>query len=170
MKNKKETRLQNVMTEAHNNHTQGLNARAFFKVNNHEIGEDLVQDTFMKAWKYLVKGGKIEIMKAFLYHILNQLITDQYRKRKMTSLDILLEKGFDLKGEDSEHTYKMLDGKRALGLINSLPEKFKKIIHMKYIQDLTLREMSDATGQSKSTLAVQLHRGIEKLRILYGKE
>jgi DNA-directed RNA polymerase specialized sigma24 family protein len=41
---------------------------------------------------------------------------------------------------------------------------------MKYVQDLTLREMSEITGQSKSTLAVQIHRGVEKLRVLYEKE
>lgn len=42
-----------------------------------------------------MKGGKIDAMKAFLYHILNNLIVDEYRKRKTVSLDLLLEKGFD---------------------------------------------------------------------------
>ena len=78
---KEKKRLQGVLTIiAHNDYEKGLNARAFFKLSNHETGEDLVQHTFMKTWIYLVKGGKIEIMKAFLYHILNNLIVDEYRK------------------------------------------------------------------------------------------
>ncbi len=38
---------------------------------------------------------------------------------------------------------------------------------MKYMQDLSLKEISILTGQSKNTIAVQLHRGLEKLKILY---
>ena len=49
---------QERLTTAHHDYEKGLNARAFFKLNNHALGEDLVQDTFIKTWKYLVRGGK----------------------------------------------------------------------------------------------------------------
>lgn len=84
-----------VLTTAHHDYEKGLNVHAFFKTHNHATGEDLVQDTFIKTWSYLARGGKIDIMKAFLYHVLNNLIVDQYRKHKTTSLDVLLEKGFE---------------------------------------------------------------------------
>ncbi len=73
---KEEKKLQGILTLAHHDFDKGLNARAFFKVNNRAISKDLVQDTFIKTWIYLVKGGKIDIMKAFLYHVLNNLIVD----------------------------------------------------------------------------------------------
>ena len=38
---------------------------------------------------------------------------------------------------------------------------------MRYIQDLSLKEMSLLTGQSRATLAVQTHRGLAKLKLLY---
>src|SRR3989338_11491935 len=106
-----------VLTVAHNDFSKGLNARAFFKVGDHAIGEGLVQDTFIKTWKYLVKGGKIDVMKAFLYHILNNLIVDHYRKHKTTSLDVLREKGFEPSSEDSGRFMKVLDGKSEMLLI-----------------------------------------------------
>ncbi len=81
MTQQKETDMQAVMATAHRDFAKGLNGRAFFKVQDKAIGEDLVQDTFLKTWSYLVKGGKIDVMKAFLYHILNNLIVDQYRKQ-----------------------------------------------------------------------------------------
>lgn len=92
---KKEKQQQSLLTSAHHEYEKGLNAHAFFKVNNRATGEDLVQETFMKTWVYLVKGGKIDVMKSFLYHILNNLIVDEYRKRKTSSLDVLLEKGYE---------------------------------------------------------------------------
>jgi len=121
----------------------------------------------MKTWIYLVKGGKIEIMRAFLYHVLNNLIVDEYRKRKTTSLDVMMEKGFEPEAEDPKRLFNVLDGKVALLLIERLPEMYKKVMRMKYVQDLSIKEISLITGTSKATVAVQLHRGLEKLKILY---
>lgn len=164
---KQEEKIREILTGAHHDFDKGLNARAFFKVNNRETSEDLVQDTFVKTWSYLVKGGKIEMMKAFLYHVLNNLIVDQYRKHKTTSLDILLEKGFEPSINEQEHIFDALDGKAALLLITHLPKIYQKVMRMRYIQDLSLKEISLITGQSKNSIAVQIHRGLEKLKLLY---
>ena len=45
----------------------------------------------------VVKNGKIDIMKAFLYHVLNRLIIDEYRKHKTVSLDSIMENGLTKK-------------------------------------------------------------------------
>lgn len=165
---KKGQKMEQLFTQAHHDFDKGLNAHAFLKIHNHATSGDLVQDTFIKTWSYLLKGGKIDTMKAFLYHVLNNLIIDQYRKHKTTSLDILLEKGYEPKATDPpEHLLNILDGKAALLLIARLPISYQKVMRMKYIQDLSLQEMSLITGQTKNALAVQLHRGLEKLKILY---
>jgi RNA polymerase sigma-70 factor (ECF subfamily) len=114
-----------------------------------------------------LKGGKIDIMRAFLYHILNNLIVDDYRKHKALSLDVLLDNGF--KPSDGGHgrLFNILDGKEALLLIAHLPEKYQKVMRMRYVQNLSLKEMSLITGQSKNAIAVQAYRGLEKLKLLY---
>ena len=167
MTQKQETQRQMVLTTAHYDYEKGLNLHAFSKVHNRAIGEDMVQDTFMKTWSYLVKGGKIDVMKAFLYHILNNLIVDEYRKKKTASLDVLQEKGFEPSDGHSGRMLNILDGKEALLLIQRLPLTYQKVMRMRYVQDLSLKEMSLITGQSKNTIAVQVHRGLEKLKLLY---
>lgn len=158
-----------ILTDAYSDFEAGLNKRAFFKVSDHELGEDLVQETFLKTWKYIVKGGKIHLMKAFLYHILNDLIIDEYRKKKPISLDLLMEKGFEPGVDDVQTLIDKLDAKSALLLIKQIPLKYQKIMLMCYVQHLTLKEMSDTNGQSKNTNAVQLHRGNEMIRLLKNK-
>ena len=160
-------KLELILTTAHTDFDAGLNRRAFFKVNNRAISGDLVQDTFVKTWSYLLGGGKIDIMKAFLYHVLNNLIIDQYRKRKTISLDLLAEKGFEPSENDTKRIYNILDGKAAFLLIARLPDAYREVMRMKFVQDLSLQEMSLLTGRSKNALAVQLHRGVEKLKKLY---
>ena len=169
MKPKQKAQQQRALTSAHREYGKGLNSYAFFKTNSHEIGEDLVQDTFMKTWAYLIKGGKIDVMKAFLYHVLNNLIVDEYRKHKATSLDVLIEKGFDPGNNESlELLTNSLDSKAAVLLIQQLPETYRKVMTMRYAQDLSLKEISLITGKTKNAVAVQLHRGLEKFKILYG--
>lgn len=167
MNKKQKTLIQTALTVAHFDYNQKLNAHAFFRVHNHALGEDLVQDTFMKTWSYLVRGGKIDIMKAFLYHLLNNLIVDEYRKHKTTSLDVLLEKGFEPSTDDSKQLLNILDGKAAILLIQSLPEKYQAVMRMRYVRELSLTEIALITGQTKNTVAVQVHRGLEKLKLLY---
>ncbi len=164
---RQEIQGQLVLAQAHTDYTKGLNAHAFFKVHSHTTGEDLVQDTFLKTWVYLVKGGKIDVMKAFLYHVLNNLIVDEYRKRKTSSLDVLLEQGYEPSVDDSENITNFIDGKAAMLLIQHLPVKYQKVMRMRYKQGLSLTEMSLITGQSRNTMAVQTHRGLEKLKLLY---
>ncbi|PIR60956.1 MAG: hypothetical protein COU68_01975, partial [Candidatus Pacebacteria bacterium CG10_big_fil_rev_8_21_14_0_10_45_6] len=81
-----------VLTLAHRDFAKAMNSYSYFKVHNHSTSDDLVQDTFIKTWSYLARGGKIDLMKAFLYHVLNNLIIDEYRKRKNLSLDSLMDK------------------------------------------------------------------------------
>jgi len=155
------------LTVVHHDYEKGLNLYSFFKTHDRALSNDLVQDTFLKTWSYLVKGGKIDVMKAFLYHILNNLIVDEYRKHKPISLDVLIEKGYEPSAGHPGRIFDILDGKAALLLIQRLPETYQKVMCMKYVQNLSLKEMSLITGQSKNAIAVQAYRGIEKLKLLY---
>jgi RNA polymerase sigma-70 factor (ECF subfamily) len=165
--NEQNEKLKTLFDVAHHDFEKGLNSYAFFKTNDHAVGENLVQDTFMKTWIYLVRNGKIDMMKTFLYHVLNNLIIDQYRKRKTSSLDSMIEKGFDPGEEGHKRIFDILDGKMASLLITQLPIIYQKVVRMRYIQNLSLKEMSLITGQTRNAVAVQAHRGLEKLKILY---
>jgi RNA polymerase sigma-70 factor (ECF subfamily) len=166
---KQETQLKDMLTVAHTDYQKGLHAYAFFKIHDRTTSQDLVQDTFMKTWSYLVRKGKIDIMKAFLYHVLNNLIVDEYRKHKAASLDVLIENGFEPIAADSNQLFNILDGKAALVLIQRLPVKYQHVMRLRYVQSLSLKEISLITGQTRNTVAVQVHRGLKKLKSIYGK-
>jgi len=123
-----------------------------------------------QTWRYLARGGKIDLMKAFLYHILNQLIIDEYRKRKTTSLDTLIDQGYEPSVNYSEQIVNTLDGQAAISLIQYLPVKYRTVIQLRYVQDLSLKEIALLTGQSRNAVAVQTHRGLKKLKVLYHRK
>jgi RNA polymerase sigma-70 factor (ECF subfamily) len=161
---------QGLLSQAHQEYRKQLKRYSLSKVNNPQLAEDLVQDTFLRAWNYLLKGGKVDTMKSFLYQILHRLIIDEYRRGKRTSsLDDLVEKGFEPSHstEEFEHISDVLDGKAMMLLINKLPDRYKKVLSMRYIENLSIEEMAARIGQSKNTVAVQIHRGLVKLKEVF---
>lgn len=159
-------RQQELFTAAYYKHAPELMRHARSMVNDYEVSEDLVQEAFVKAWVYLVRQGKIHTMRAFLHHVLNNLIVDGYRKHKTSSLDKLLERGYEPGTDDCERLFDVLDGRRAFKLIDRLPVTYQEVLRMKYERSLSYKEISRLTGQQQNTIAVQVHRGLEKLKAM----
>jgi len=157
----------NTLMIAHRDYQKGLCRYSFFKVHNKALGEDLVQDTFIKTWTYLANGGEIIFMKAFLYRILNNLIVDEYRKHKASSLDTMIDAGFDPGTEVSGNEHDIFDAQKAVELIKLLPGKYQNVMNMRFVEDLSPTEISERTQQSKNAITVQVHRGLAKIKSLY---
>lgn len=51
-------------------------------------------------------------------------------------------------------------------MIPFLPDKYEKVISMRFEEEMTIKEIAEATQQPNNTVVVQIHRGIDKLAIL----
>lgn len=135
-----------------------------FKISNRDTAKDLVQETFLRTWNCLVRGDEISNMRAFFYKILGNLIIDEYRKKKSVSLDQMSEGGFEPVFNGSENDIEnRLDGEMALKVLNDVAGPYKEIIFMRYIEDMSLKEIAEITGESRNAVAVKVHRGLKKM-------
>jgi RNA polymerase sigma-70 factor (ECF subfamily) len=158
---------QDKLTSAHRDYMKPLMLYSFSKLQNKALAEDTVQDTFIRTWGFMIKGGEINNMKSFLYKILSNLIVDEYRKRKTTSLDDLIEGGFE-PSDEREHADRMIniyDGRMILLLLKRLPPKYREVLSLRFVKNLSIGEISSATLQSKNAVTVQIHRGLKRLRL-----
>jgi RNA polymerase sigma-70 factor (ECF subfamily) len=123
------------------------------------------------VWAYLRGGYEIDNFRPFLYKVLNNLIIDEYRRRKESSLDALLE----LDGVDegsfselSESTVEGLaatiDGKKAFELLEEMPDQYKEVIILRFVDQLGPREISELIEESENVVSVRIHRGLKMLR------
>lgn len=161
-----DAKRQAVFTQAYREHLHELIRHARNMIDSREVSEDVVQDAFVRTWLYLERGGKIKKIRAFLYHVLNNIIVDLYRKHKSLSLDMLLDRGHEPSVDDTQRIVDNLDGESAFALIERLPETYQRVLRMKYGDGLSYQEIARSTGQSRNTTAVQVHRGLEKLKLL----
>lgn len=158
-------------TEAYEKHSDALFRFAFFKLSDRERAKDLLQETFSKAWEYVSTKGDVDNIKAFLYKILSNLIIDEYRKRKpVDSLEDLREVGFDPSRDSTETLVNRIDGSKAIMLLRKIAEPYRSAIFMRYIQELSLKEIAELTEENENAIAVRIHRGLEKLRKLYNEK
>jgi len=144
---------------------------AAIRISDRERSIDLVHDTFTKVWSYVRAGHEIESYRPFLYKVLNNLIIDEYRKQKESSLDALMEKdGVDegtfneLHESSTEALAATLDGRQAMELIAKLPDVYREVLILRFIDGLGPKEMSVLIEETENVISVRLHRGLKLLR------
>ena len=136
------------------------------KISPRDKAVDLVQETFSRAWEYLAKGEEIRSMKSLLYRIAHNLVIDEYRRKKESSLDEMIDEGFDY-GENPQSTFEgTFDGKQIIELAKTLDEKYRDAVIMRFVDDLSVREIADALDETENNISVRIHRGLEKLKSL----
>jgi RNA polymerase sigma-70 factor (ECF subfamily) len=140
---------------------------AYFQVSDKEIAKDITQDVFMETWKYLVSGGEIENMRAFLYRTTRNRIIDHYRKHTSQSLDAIQEGGMDFKDERSgEVSEAQMEALHMLRLLEQVDEKYREPVLLRYMEGLGIKEIAEISGESENNTSVLIHRGIEQLKKL----
>jgi RNA polymerase sigma-70 factor, ECF subfamily len=144
--------------------SQALFNHSYYRVSNREIAKDLVQETFTKTWEYLAGGKTIDNLKSFLFKVLNNLITDHYRKKKSDSLDVLQEAGFDVAGSDDEKIVSLSESQNAIKALKELDERFRQVVVMRYIDELSPREIASIIGESENAVSVRINRSLRKLK------
>lgn len=138
---------------------------------NRELALDLTQDVFLKYWEYTQSGKEVTYTKALLYRIAYNKIIDYRRKKKEESLDALHEEqNFDPSIDTRESLTDAYDGEKIRELLYELPEVHRDILTLKYVEDMSLDEIHEITGESKNTLAVRIHRAQNKLKEMYDKK
>lgn len=157
--------------KAFEDYSDALFRHASIRISDRERAIDIVHDTFTKVWSYVRAGHQIDSYRSFLYKVLNNLIIDEYRKRKELSLDALLsEEGVDEGSfpELSESTVEALaatiDGQKAFALLGDLPDEYREVIIMRFVDGLGPREISDLIEESENVVSVRIHRGLKLLR------
>lgn len=162
---------ENRFLEAFNEYGDALFRHASMRISDREKSIDLVHDTFTKVWTYVRNGHEVENYRPFLYKVLNNLIIDEYRKQKEASLDALFEKdGVDegsfpeLSESTAEALAATIDGRQAFDLITLLPDIYREVLIMRFVDGLGPREISELIEESENVVSVRLHRGLKILR------
>jgi len=142
----------------------------YFKVSDEEKACDLTDEAFTRAFRYLKddETHEIENFQALLYKTARNLVIDFYRARKQNvSLDAISE--IASKEDVSKKIDDKLDIEKVAKAVKQLPEDYKEIIILRFIDGLSFNEISHSTGKSLGSCRMLAHRGIKKIKKIINK-
>lgn len=140
----------------------------FFKTGDREIAKDLTQDVFVKVFNHLKKGEQIREEKAFIYMIAKNTVIDYWRKKKSVSEGDLPE-GFMENVSSSYKTDTLAEYNIFLSLLNKLSPVEREVIILRYVEDLSSKDMAHILGERENTVLVRLSRATAKLKAFAGE-
>ena len=136
----------------------------YFKVSDEEKAQDLTDEAFLKIFNYLQDGEEIDNFRAFLYKIARNLTIDFYRTRHD---QVSIEDAPEVVSEINipEKVGLKLDFQNIVQAVKELPDNYKEIITLRFIDELGFDEISKITGKSPENCRMLTHRGLKRLRV-----
>lgn len=141
--------------------------------NRHEA-EDIAQEAFIRAYVNIARFNMELKFSTWIYRIATNLCIDRIRKKKP---DFYLDA--EVSGTDGLTMYSQVAAETNLPeedlesielqeaiqrAISKLPEKYRTVIVLKYIEELSLNEISEILDMPLGTVKTRIHRGRESLR------
>jgi RNA polymerase sigma factor (sigma-70 family) len=157
-------------------HIEALKTFAFYLTYDEDDTNDLVQDTYLKAFKFADKYDKGTNSKAWLFKILKNAYINEYRKKSRQPDRVDIEEVINYHANDEPEESKYFDlkeeifdsimGDEVTQAINSLPPEFRTVILLADIEEFSYKEMALILDVPLGTVRSRLFRARNTLKEL----
>lgn len=154
-----------VLEEILNQYGNMLFRYALLMLGNTQDAEDVVQDTLLKYWQKASEFNDKNHEKAWLLTVTANRCRDLLRtrlRRGETALDSIAELP-DVWTNPAENS-------GILETLMRLPEKYKKVVYLHYVEGYKVEEIAGIIGKTASAVKMRLKKGRELLGEQYRKE
>lgn len=158
---------------------------AYRMTRNAEDAEDLVQETYFKAYKYYDKFEEGTNFKAWLFKIMKNTFINNYRKRLLAppqsdfadieesfESQVSEEAGQHIKNPEEEFLEDVLDEDVQRSL-ESLPPDYRMVVLLADLEGFSYKEIAEILDVPVGTVMSRLYRGrrlLEKTMLEYARE
>jgi RNA polymerase sigma-70 factor (ECF subfamily) len=160
-------------------HLDGLFGAALRMTRNRTRAEDLLQETFLRAWRSFHTFKPGTNVRAWLYRILMNAYIDGYRKseREPEVVDqedvdefylyskVHESEDFRRAGNPEEALLSSLMDADVKGALDSLPEAFRNVVILADIEGFSYKEIAEILAIPIGTVMSRLHRGRRQLQV-----
>ena len=129
--------------------------------------EDVVQETFLQAWKSFDRFEPGTNCRAWLYRIMFNVMHHNRRKRFSFNLRSTRDDNFEL---ESALVYEppvpqQLTDEEVIAAFDRIPRQYREVLILADVQDFSYREIADTLNIPQGTVMSRLNRGRKLLRI-----
>lgn len=141
-------------------------------VKNHEQVEDIIQESFVKAFSNLDSYNTNYAFSTWLYRITTNHTIDYLRKKKLQTTSI----NEPIRAKDGEMQFQIVGNaetdrkiirkerkKIVSDAIENLPEKYREVIQMRHLEEMSYQEISEELDLPLGTVKAHIFRAREML-------
>lgn len=131
-------------------------------VGTHDDADDVIQNTFIKAWSKLDDFRGDSQLSTWLHRIaVNEALDYLRRNKKHTAADVDINnvKTFSDEYFDGNNTERLL--RTAM---ETLPEAQRTVFSLKYFEDMSYKDISEILGTSEGGLKANYHYAVDKIK------
>jgi len=138
---------------------------AYRMTGNAEDANDLTQETFVRAYKYLWRYDQRKKFFAWIYTLAFNLIKNHFKKNKKEKFSDKLSTSSLVDNHPSPEE-KLIEEQEIGSYLLRLEDELRALLIMKYQQELSFEEIAGITGKSLSAVKMRIYRGLDKLKEL----
>jgi RNA polymerase sigma-70 factor (ECF subfamily) len=157
----------NAFTYLVDNYKDMVFSLAYKMTKSREAAEEISQDTFIKAFKNLIKFKGDSKFSTWLYRIAYHTSLDRIKKDKKTNNTFQMNEITLNQIQSVENILEGIERKERAKIMESCLQKLsddeRAIIWMFYYDELSLKEIIEVTNLSEANIKVKLHRARKKL-------
>lgn len=135
---------------------------------NKNAAEDAVQETFLKTLRYLDRYHHRGQFKSFLYKVAANTCIDLYRRK--SSQELLFDELPQEVIYDEQGFEESLDAQWLVEKVSMLSVELQEIILLRFMQQLTLREMGQILDLPLRTVQSRLRKALKQLKKQWKEE
>lgn len=158
---------QKIFEDVYTAHRDAVYRFVFFRVRDIDAVEDITQTVFIKMYEKIRSGDVPHNPSSYLFTIARNTVIDYWRKKKTLSLEAYLEYAPEL--EDTGPTPEGVSMSRESQelvekLLATLSHEQRDILVMKYVTDLSNKEIAEITGKTEESIRQIQSRALRTLR------
>lgn len=138
---------------------------------NNEDAEDLLQDTFLRAYKAYSKLEHHHYLRAWLYKIATNVAHSFHSRNQHRKTNIVFEENAISGGDTTaEQVQVQLDLQAVKTAVDQLPEKQRTALIMHRFQALSYKEISTALDIQEDAARANVYQAMKKLRAQFAEK
>ncbi len=153
----------------YNRYIQRITAYFLYQIHNEHTAEDLAQETFIRAFNGISRFRGDASFKNWLYRIAKNRLADFYRDHNslVAELDEALpprQLQRNINDDELAATEERRARKRLGSIFVHLPERYKKILVLRFLKGFSLKETAAAMSLTLTNIKVLQHRALKMAR------
>jgi len=153
-----------ALAEIYERYSPDIFRYAYRLLDDNVLAEDCVADTF-HHFLIAVRGGtSFENLRAYLYRVAHNWITDHYRRHPPPAISLEDDMHSDPDGNPSHLVAQKLDRQRMRAALFQLSPEQRQVIELRYLENLSHYEVAAVLGKTVEATRALQYRALEALR------